>query len=301
MKKLKATILALLLLAIVALPDVSAQEAGRVSKVSFENGHVYVNGKEVDMDELPKSLREPTRGIHLQFWTDDNSYIEINGIAYTVADGTLVEADGDLLHHNNMTVFFSSEKEDYPIRLFRNDPVMENYMVRIKNAGNAYESYVEAFNARAVEFDNLRFQIDAIRAPETASIARQLSAEAENAARIAKSFPKIQFESYLDLIKDNDRNLYLGLVREHQMDMDTHRLAMSLREAQTRTEQERITNQLRERLDEIFILKQKNRGDEIEKLTWKLDDLQNRIKERESLRKEIVESRLRELLEQHRW
>ncbi len=61
------------------------------------------------------------------------------------------------------------------------------------------------------------------------------------------------------------------------------------------------TAELRSALEKIFQLKQENRRVEIEQLSLRLTELKERLKERESLRDEIVENRIRELLEQYRW
>ena len=53
---------------------------------------------------------------------------------------------------------------------------------------------------------------------------------------------------------------------------------------------------LRERLDEIFELKQENRRREVEELEEKLQELQKAVAERERLGDEIVDRRLQELL-----
>ena len=267
---------------------------------TIEGGKVIVNGKQVAAGHLPKSLQKIDANTSLRFWGNEDTMFEISGVVYSVENGTLIERDRNALHSNNVSVYFETDKSDIPIRVFGVTPEKGTYVLR-STGGKPMENYVAAMNERAKEFNTFRFKLDAIQEPQTAEIATQLKLSAENAARIVESFPKVQFEAYLNEIQDADNTLYNTLMREQQMEMDTHRLAMKIREASTRTEQERITKELRTALNEIFSLKQKNRKMEIEQLSLKLEDLQKRLKEREALREDIIENRVRELLDQYRW
>ena len=267
-------------------------------QVTIENGKVIVNGKQVEAGHLPRSLQQIDKSTSLRFWGNDYTLFEISGVVYSVQNGTLIERDPNTLHRNNVSVYFETEKSDVPVRVFGVAPDSRTYIVR---SSKPMENYVAAMNEKAKEFNTIRFKLDAIQEPQTAEIATQLKLGAENAARIVESFPKVQFEAYLNEIQDADNTLYNTLMREQQMELDTHRLAMKIREASTRTEQEQIAKELRTALNEIFSLKQNNRKMEIQQLSQKLEDLQKRLKEREALRDDIIENRVRELLDQYRW
>ncbi|NQV73389.1 hypothetical protein HQ496_09710 [bacterium] len=270
-------------------------------QVTIEDGKVIVNGKQVVAGLLPKSLLHLDTNTSLRFWGNEDTLFEISGVVYSVQNGTLIERDPNTLHRNNVSVYFETEKSDVPIRVFGVAPDSRAYIVRSADRSKPMENYVAAMNEKAKEFNTIRFKLDAIQEPQTAEIATQLKLGAENAARIVESFPKVQFEAYLNEIQDADNTLYNTLMREQQMELDTHRLAMKIREASTRTEQEQIAKELRAALNEIFSLKQNNRKMEIEQLSQKLEDLQKRLGEREALRDDIIENRVRELLDQYRW
>jgi len=269
--------------------------------VSIKKGTVSIDGKKVEANHLPKSLQDMDMTASLQFWGTNETLFEISGTLYSVSSGTLIERDRDALTKGNLSVYFSSERNDFPVRVFETKPVEGTYVLRSADRSKPMENYVAVLNERAEEFNNLRFKIDSIQEPHTAQLATELKLGAENMVRIAESFPKVQFEAYLHEIQDADHALYNTLLREQQMEMETHRLAMKIREASNRSDQERIAKELRAQLNAIFSLKQNNRKMEIEQLSQKLTELQSRLKERETLRDEIVENRVRELLDQYRW
>ncbi len=273
--------------AIAQTPDFAQKQY----KISIEKGTVFIDGKKVATEDLPKSLMDLNDKTMVQFWGDESAIMELNGVAYMISGGKLIEAPESVLEEGTLNVFFSS-RESIPFRLIERRSAPTNVVV---------SGYFEALNERAAEVENIRLKIESGAVPEQALLARQLSVEAENAVRLARSFPVLQFESYLDDIQDDNRFLYDELVRENEMEMQTHHLAMLVRDAETRSDQEKLTAELRSALEKIFQLKQENRRVEIEQLSLRLTELKERLKERESLRDEIVENRIRELLEQYRW
>lgn len=280
---------------------VAQNPAPKRHHISIENGKVFVNSKQIESTRLPASLRSLDKSTTLQFWGTGDTMFEIAGVVYSVQNGILIERDRSALPEGNLSVYFSSEKNDIPFRVFELASESTPYLIRSSNVTKPMENYVAVLNERAQEFDNIRYKLDAIQEPKSAEIASQLKLGAENMARFVEGFPKVQFEAYLSEIQDANHSLYNTLVQEQQMEMETHRLAMKIREAASRSEQERITEDLRKALNEIFTLKQDNRKQEIEQLKQKLNDLQQRLKEREALREDIVENRIRELLDQYRW
>ena len=138
-------------------------------------------------------------------------------------------------------------------------------------------------------------------APESNELARRMVVEAENTARIARAFPRVQYESYLSEVRDSNQFLYQELMREREMEARTHQLAMRIRQEEQEAGREKLTSELRNVLTEIFELKQENRQHEIEQLSQQLSKLTARLEEREALKADIIESRVKDLLEQHRW
>ncbi len=303
MKKLLLTCLWALLLVVPTTTALSQdfQLRSVTQKITIENGNVYVNGKEVPNSDLPKGLRELDEDTNVTFWTNEDAVIEINGLAFTYADGRFEEADEDATSRQGSMVFFSSDDKGGNIRLYQTPDVVPGFEVRTVTGGvHMMDSYVAELNERAAEFDKLTIELQQI-APESNELARRMVVEAENTARIARAFPRVQYESYLSEVRDSNQFLYQELMREREMEARTHQLAMRIRQEEQEAGREKLTSELRNVLTEIFELKQENRQHEIEQLSQQLSKLTARLEEREALKADIIESRVKDLLEQHRW
>lgn len=303
MKKLLLTCLLGLLLTV---PSSMAQNQELrlrtvTQKISIENGRVFINGKEVPSSDLPKGLRDLDEETSLSFWTGNDAVIEINGSAFTYVDGRFEEADDDMAGKHNSMVFFSSDDKGGKFKLYQSPETVTGYLVSSPTPGvHMMDSYVAELSERAAEFDKLTFELQKV-APESNELARMLVVEAENTARIARAFPQVQYESYLSEVRDSNQFLYQELVREREMEARTHELAMRIRQAEKEADREKLTSELRNVLTDIFELKQDNRQHEIEQLSKQLTELKSRLEERESLKADIIDSRIKDLLEQHRW
>jgi len=296
-------ILILILLAGGLLSNGSNDSFAQVSqKVKIEKGKVFVNGTKQADEKLPVALRTLPSTSNFSFVSSDGTFLKLAGHYYKVDSDRLMEVDGKKIDPDKIVFIYSTGEKGILHQLTGDaQGVPGPYRVQSGDRNVTIAKYMASMNEKAEEFDNIRFKIDALHAPETAELALELKVGAENVARMAESFPKVQFEAYLADIQDADNMLYVRLVKEQEMEMETHHLAMKIQAAKTRAEQEKYTAQLRESLNQIFQLKQENRQKEIEQLTAKLNDLEKRMKERESLKKDIVENRIKELLDQYRW
>lgn len=100
---------------------------------------------------------------------------------------------------------------------------------------------------------------------------------------------------YLQGLSERDRALYEQLMREHEMEAEAFRLAAAIRQAPDGETRERLTRQLRDRLVASFELKQENRREEIRQVEALLETLRLRLREREAMRDQIIQHRMREL------
>lgn len=306
---MKHTLLTLLAIALLGTSPASArafQQAVQVvpmaKKISIEDGRVFLNGKRVEDARLPDGLRELDENVSLTFWTTDNALIDINGQTFVFENDRFREAGPDEKAQRNVMVVFSGQSEGTNVSLFEAPEATATYQLRSRPTGEAHamQSYVTQLRQRADEVNKLTFELKEV-APEGNELARQMVVEAENAARIASLLPRVEYESYLGSLQAENRVLYEELQRERQMEMRTHQLAMAARNADSSEEREKHIAELRNVLTEIFELKQDNRQQEIEQLEQQLNELQDRLAERESLKKDIIESRLADLLNLHRW
>jgi flagellar capping protein FliD len=305
---MKKFLLILFTATMAGIPDASAgllqQQVSVVpvaEKVSIEGGIVFVNGKKVDESSLPTGLRDLSSEVNMTFWTADNALIEINGATFFFENGTFREADPSERSERNVMVMFSSEDNGANVRLYEAPVATTNYMVRGRNQETeVMRSYVAQLREQAEQFNQLTFKFKEV-APETNEIARQMVVEAENTARLASVLPRVEYEAYLGSLQNQNQRLYQELMREREMEMRTHQLAQAIHQTETADQRAAHERELRQVLTEIFELKQANREKEIEELDKQLKDLQSRLDDRESLKEDIIESRLNDLLNLHRW
>ena len=99
-------------------------------------------------------------------------------------------------------------------------------------------------------------------------------------------------DAYLQELSERDRVLYDRLLHEREMEAEAGRLARRLRQS---PDDDALRAHLRDRLDAMFELKQENRRDEIRQVEDVLEALRLRLREREAMREEIIEHRMREL------
>lgn len=293
----QAALLALILATQIPV-DALAQERNHI--VSIEDGKVFIDGREVPQSELPASLKIKNRTLNWEFHGD--ALLELNGVVYQLVDGTLVEADEGVVRDGNMVAFLRDpDNGESVVRILtRSEPhlfsVGEN-----EKYGVVLRDYTEALNKKAEEFAVIREKISVQDAEQNYALAGQLQLQAEHAARMAKAFPRVEFESYLSGIHKENLGLYDELVREQDIESRTHRLAMKARTTADKTERTQIVEELRAQLHEAFELKQQNREQEIEQLAGRLDELRQKLNQRVELRDQIIESRLRELLGELDW
>jgi hypothetical protein len=270
-------------------------------KVAIEEGSVYVNGKPISEEDLPASLRTLGSDVSLTFWTFNDALIEVNGEAFVFNNGSFREADPNEKSSRNIRVVFGAEEGTSQVKLFEAPEATSGFVVRGYPADlEIMEQYIAQLRERAEEFNKLTFELKKA-VPQSSDLARQIVVEAENTARLASIFPHVEYEAYLGSLQHRNRGLYEELVRERSMEMRTHKLAEAIRTAGSDRDRKAHEKELRGILTEIFELKQANRIQEIEQLERQLKELQDRLEERESLKQDIIESRLGDLLNLSRW
>ena len=115
-------------------------------------------------------------------------------------------------------------------------------------------------------------------------------------AEVVESLPRLEVQSYLSDVWRSDQNLYSLLRREWLLEREVATIAREIRGLPDgRLRQARI-EQLREKLDAIFELKQQNRRLEIAQLEQQLKGLNERLQEREQHRDAIIDRYLKQLI-----
>lgn len=101
--------------------------------------------------------------------------------------------------------------------------------------------------------------------------------------------------AYMESLSERDRSLYVLLQRERLMDEEILRLAQSHLVAGSDRDRQRIRDELRDVLDEAFVLKISIREAEIDQAQEQLEAAREQLNRRTANREEIVSERLREL------
>lgn len=101
---------------------------------------------------------------------------------------------------------------------------------------------------------------------------------------------------YLKRLENTNQMLYRWLTEENKLDRETKKLAEEIRSTNNANKRSQLVEKLFSQLSAIFDLKQKNRMAEISHLELQLEELRGRFEKRESMRKYLIENRIKELV-----
>lgn len=104
-------------------------------------------------------------------------------------------------------------------------------------------------------------------------------------------------EAYMRQLSSRDRPLYEQIRREQSLELETLRLADRVRRSNDPIARGRLVHELRLKLEASFDLKQRIRADEIEQAEAQIAELRRLLNERAARKDQIIERRLRELVE----
>lgn len=272
---------------------VSSSYAQETHALRIQNGQVYIDGRLIPESELPESLETEGVTVNYTFSGVSDPVIRI-GEGYFVFDGNGIRA-ADPDERSRVSVFFrDSDAFDMP------DLDLHLQLDELGDIAAAAAPHAAVIQKQAEELRQQAARLgqafETQHLQELQQVAQQLRAQAQETAQIAQALPRIEVQNYLQSVQKKNQHLYDRLVNEREMEVETLRLADEIRRmAEGELREERIA-ELRERLDEIFEMKQENRRQEMEQLQERLEDLQEKLEERERLREDVIERRLRQLL-----
>jgi hypothetical protein len=274
-------LLAAMVVAGTALLPAGAVLAQEVHTITIRGGEVFVNGTAVPASELPQGLELRGKDGEITFSGAIRPVLQIGEAVLTLDGGRLV-----ITGTPGREPFFFRRAE-LPRRAYVADGETPP-TVFVQQQAEDLEALTREmrviYNRRPGEGENERVEQIILRATEVAEAARAL--------------PEMEMQHYFSRIRQQNHNLYDLLVREQVMELEARELAMQLRGISATEERMRHAADLRTRLDDIFDLRQQNRRMEIETLEHQLTTLQQRLQERERLRQEIVERRLKQLIQE---
>lgn len=277
-------------------------QAPESRSLSIRDGAVYLDGIPIPPEELPPSLDVRDVQLHYTFSGDVRPVVDLNGSFYFIESDRIRAAS-------------EAERGGVSVSLRQNGPVRAHLPNRLGFTVNdgpgditsfaaphaaAVERQARELEAQAVQFQELQSRLQEQfgdrQVQELYEAAQRLGRQARQAAMAAEAMPLVEVQHYLDGIQRQDQELYELLVEEREMEKETIRLSQEIRAMENDQERAERTEELRKTLDDIFKLKQANRQREIEQFENRLKDLQTRLEERERLRDEIIDGRLRQLL-----
>jgi|GEM_PF-437450 len=308
-------------------------QAQSLRMLQVQDGTVYIDGKQVPADQLPASLDLTGLTLQFQFVGDIEPVIALGDRFYRVAGEQLLEvseaertamplglmlgtgADPSPMFPEpfsaSLTVPFVTPSVGLDGAMAENDVTAVGQEILLAQA-NALEQLVEEIerqnrikgalmkegmlrSTRIGPAPLLQQPMQGMSTWEAALMAEKLRFQAERLALAARQLPQIEIRSYLEEVQQHDAELYNRLLREQLLEEESHYLAAQVRQASNSQERAMHIEALRNKLEEIFELKQENRRREIEQLQAQLDELQYRLDERERLHQRIIENRIQEL------
>ncbi len=243
--------------------------AQTVRTLTIRDGKVLIDGQEVPEKDLPASL-------------------DLQGVEAThtvVGNVRLLITLGEILY------------------VFDNEGLREAsevYVVDSRQQGRAPYSALlaqaQALQQSTQELDELSRQFDQPEQQQANQALKKARIQVAQAAEVVGSLPRLEVQSYFSDVWRSDQGLYALIVREWRLERDAGALAREIRNLpEGRLRQARI-EQLREKLGEIFELKQQNRRRETEQLEHQLGALKERLQERQRQRDEIIDRYLNQLI-----
>jgi len=226
--------------------------------LTIQEGRVLVNGKQLDEDQIPRSLDLEDLYVSLSFPSSIAPTFELNGRYYTIEDGELNEVRRRDFPDNETTVVFRNKPE----AVAEAEADVEEYAPRASRQSVAY-----AANAQS------------------------------NASASATNQYNAMMQQYITEVSQRDQALYRQLIEELELERETKEIAYQARTLPQGDERDEQIENLRELLGRIFDLKQENRQQEIEQLEQQLNILKKRLAEREAMKDKIIDHRIRQLIE----
>ncbi|HEX8298955.1 MAG TPA: hypothetical protein VF594_07300 [Rubricoccaceae bacterium] len=102
-------------------------------------------------------------------------------------------------------------------------------------------------------------------------------------------------EAYRRELAERDRALYGRMQEEHALETRVDALAAQFRRMPPGADKTRLRAELRSRLGELFVIKQANRREEVDRAQAELDGLRQQLDARDAQQEAIIERRLRRL------
>ena len=258
---------------LIALTGVNVQ----AQSIRFESsgGELRVNGKVIVVDDHLHDLSLDEAHFSLQMIGSFPMLVDINGVLYEVWDERIVKA---------------TRIEDAHYRLLLEDDgtfiaVESSVSGDLDDIANRFSESFEDLLSTTAESGLLESLMN--QASQMSSNVLSMTNEATNL---------LEFSNYLTNVRDGSSELFELLRNEWKAEIEAMKMAASIQRLDLGTERDEAIEELRKKLEAIFLMKQENRKIEIKHLEMELDRLQQRLMERSEAKDRLIDARLNELL-----
>ena len=278
-----------LILLLIALFAGNAQSQSiRVERIE---GQLRVNGEPIDVDALPEELDLGEVEFSLQSSGTFPMQIEINGTRFEIWQDRVTKADQSGLVHFKL---YLEPDGTYT--------TIESGALDVLGLVEMMSEHISGVvsSVPTMEYD-LRQMMEvatvAVESRDKTLPQQTLPQQLEGmASRLQEATRMLEFSGYLENVQNASDELYELLQHEWRKEVEVAEMAGRIRVLDDGSERDEAIEQLRAKLEEIFLMKQENRRMEIQHLEMELERMERRLKERSRAMDRLIDARLDELL-----
>ena len=269
-------------------PDSFRVDDPTLRSFRIEGGVVFIDGRKVSPGNLPEGF--PPEGVSVDYMfspgLDKDLIVAVRGGPRYILEGDSLWATTPRAFSCTMQRYGCKDTEEDAYVLFI--PATPPEAILQRKTKDLLEQ------ARRIQ--DMQHSFMGSLPNEFQQMVEEITLSAAEAARTASELPHIQMQHYLSNMQLKNEGLFDQLMSERLMEQEVLGMVRKFAAMDEGKAHQDSIAVLRERLDEIFDLKQENRRREVEELKERLRELQWAIGERQRLQHRIVERRLQELL-----
>ena len=276
----------LILLLIAFFAGNAQSQSIRVERVE---GQLRVNGEPIDADALSEELDLGEVEFRLQSSGIFPMRIEINGTRFEIWQDRVTKAD-------------KSGPVSFKLAIGP-DGTYTTIESGAPDVDGLVEMVSELVTGVASSVPTIEQVMEVLVKPTSAAsesqseIVSQLPQEmATMASRMQEATKMLEFSGYLTNVQNTSGELFELLRHEWRREAEVAEMAGRIRTLNNDAERDEAIEQLRAKLEEIFLMKQENRRMEIQHLEMELERMQDRLEERSRAMDRLIDARLDELL-----
>ena len=250
----------------------------------INEGRILVNEVEIPTDQYPDGLDLEGIDLRINLSGQDKLIVNIDGEAYEISQDAIERAaDADRAH---ITVESAGRAGQWRYSIGSDLDWTESFLTGIPDLTEVSDLVQMAGNLGT----------ESIAAGETARHLAQMAQE--HVSSLPELRRMAELLNYFTEMHAADVELYGDLRHEWSTEAQVNLLAAQIREMREGDDRDEKIEELRNRLSDIFDMKQENRRREIEQLRTEIKRLEDRVRERSWARQRLIEARLKALLGQ---